>query len=106
MTSESRIVLALAEIGYLANLGTRASRAIRKLLQDHPGRPIVRCMRTVPTRRIAHTRDARPECPMTTGARVLLTGTTLIIMARNLRRERRGTGQYDNRNHKQFGYRF
>jgi hypothetical protein len=30
-----------------------------KLVQDHPGRPIVRCMRAVPTRRIACTRDAR-----------------------------------------------
>ena len=31
-----------------------------KLVQDHPSRPIVRCMRTVPTRRIARKRDARP----------------------------------------------
>jgi hypothetical protein len=68
----------------------RAPQRDRKLPQDHPGRPIiVRCITTVPTRRIALTPDARPECPITTRARFLLTGTTVTIMARNLRRERR-----------------
>jgi hypothetical protein len=72
-----------------ASGGARLQRD-RKLPQDHPGRPIiVRRIPTVPTRRIALTPDARPECPITTRARFLLTGTTVTIMARNLRRERR-----------------
>jgi hypothetical protein len=69
-------------------VGARLQRD-RKLSQDHPGRPIiVRCISTVPTRRIALTSEARPECPITTRARFVLTGTTVTIMARNLRRER------------------
>jgi hypothetical protein len=61
-----------------------------ELSQDHPGWPIiVRYIPTVPTRRAALTRDARPECPMTTRAPFLFGGTTVSIMARNLRRERR-----------------
>ena len=58
--------------------------------QNHLGRPIiVRCIPTVPTRRIALWRDARPECLMTTRTRFFLTGTTVSIMVRNRRRERR-----------------
>jgi len=62
----------------------------RELSQDHVGRPIiVRCIPTAPTRRAALTRDAGAECPMTTRARVLFRGTTVRIMVRKLRRERR-----------------
>jgi hypothetical protein len=60
----------------------------RKLSQEHPGQPIiVRRISTVPTRRAALASEARPECPITTRARFVFTGTTVTIMARNLRRE-------------------
>jgi hypothetical protein len=62
----------------------------RELIQDHIGRPIiVRCIPTAATRCAALARDAGAECPMTTRARFLFRGTTVRIMVRKLRRERR-----------------
>jgi hypothetical protein len=85
---------------------SRVSRD-RELPQDHPGRPIV--MRRIPAnpvRRGALTQHTRSECLMTIRAGFLLAGTTVNIMARHLGRERRRPGQYDDRNHKQFGHAF
>ena len=63
MTSESRIVLALAEIGYLANLGTRASRAIRSYSRIIPaGQSCVACapfQRGASLTRVTHVPNVR-----------------------------------------------
>jgi hypothetical protein len=79
----------------------------RELSQDHIGRPvIVRCIPTVPTRRAALARDAGAECPMTTRARFLFRGTTVSVMARKLRCERRRAGQNNEQNRNRFCQRF
>jgi hypothetical protein len=66
---------------------SRAHNAMARLAQDHPGRPIiVRCIPTDSPRRIALTRDARPEGLMAIRARFLLTGRAVGIMARGRER--------------------
>ena len=73
------------------------------LIQDHIGRPIiVRCIPAAPVRRAALTRDAGAECLMATRPRFLFRGTTVSIMARKLRCERRRAGQNDEQNRNQF----
>jgi len=73
------------------------------LIQDHIGRPIIVA---APVRRAALTRDAGAECLMATPARFLFRGTTVSIMARKLRCERRRAGQNDEQNRSQFCQRF
>jgi hypothetical protein len=73
------------------------------LPQDHIGRPIiVRCIPAAPVRRAALTRDAGAECLMATRARFLFGGTTVSVMARKLRCERRRAGQNDEQNRNRF----
>jgi hypothetical protein len=84
-------------IGANCGSGCTYSRCDRELIQDHIGRPvIVRFIPAVPMRRIDLRRDARPEFLM----------TTVSIIVRNRCCDRRRTRQYDDRNHKQFGYGF
>jgi hypothetical protein len=66
----------------------------------------VRCILTAPVRRAALTCDAGAEGLMATRARFLLRGTTVSIMARKLRCERRRTGQNDEQNRNRFCQRF
>ena len=68
-----------------------------ELLHVNIIRPLI-----VPVRPLG--RERRPKCPMR--IRLLIAGNKMRIMARNLVRECRRTGQYDDRDHKQLGYRF